>query len=193
MNHSTQSYNEPNNFSFLEKNIAINRVSNVVPINVALSDRIGKRDFFLEKYNKGHHSFAQNQKSSKKIEVNTETLDESLKKFGSPPIGVIKMDIEGAEPIALRGMADTLARNPKVTIFTEIYPRSIHNLGESALAYLEELRRLGFILSLIDEDQKKLIPVNDFHKFLDSFPKGESFKNLYAVRAGVRDQSENPA
>ena len=39
-----------------------------------------------------------------------------------PPIDVCKMDIEGAEMMALRGMANSLARSPNLKLLIECSP-----------------------------------------------------------------------
>src|SRR5207244_1887591 len=95
---------EKNNYLILQKNIKENRLKNVMLINKALSDSAGTRKLFLEDDNRGHHSFANHKTKNKErtVLVETDTLDNALKKFGSPQIDILKIDIEGAEPIALR-------------------------------------------------------------------------------------------
>lgn len=173
---------EPRNFSLLSKNVSANKNDTVTVINTALSDSSGTRDLFLEKYNKGHHSFATNDHATETIKVKTLTLDEALKQFGSPKIDVLKIDIEGAEPIVLRGMKETIARSPNIIIFTEVYPRSMAKLGESALTYLVDLSSLGFSLSHMDEKTSSLVPIVDISSFVKSFPRGESFRNIYGTK-----------
>ena len=50
------------------------------------------------------------------------TLDGALAELGRPRVDVIKLDVEGAEPLALVGMADTLARHRPV-LFLECAPK----------------------------------------------------------------------
>ena len=80
-------------------------------------------------------------------------------------------------------MEETIKRSPKVIMFIEFYPQSIERLERNPVEFLDNLTRLGFSLSVIDEDKRELIPLTDFNKFMDSFPKkGEVIKNLYAVK-----------
>ncbi len=173
---------ESRNFSLLCENIKANNHTNVVAINKALSDKVEKRDFFLEKYNKGHHSFAESDNSQRKITIETETLDHFLESVGNPVIDVIKIDIEGAEPIALSGMEKTISRSPKMVIITEVYPKVMERLGKSPAAYLKRLKNLGFSLSVIDEQMQKVIEIDNIEIFIKNFPKGESFKNIIAQK-----------
>src|SRR3989344_3914042 len=99
---------EEENFSLLSKNIEFNKLKNVTPIKMALANVAGNRTLYMAKDNKGHHSFSDDSSSDKKILVPTDTLDQSLIKYGSPKIDLIKMDIEGAEPLALEGMSGTI-------------------------------------------------------------------------------------
>ncbi len=173
---------EPKNFNLLSKNARANGSKNIMTLNTALSDTSGTRELYLEKYNKGHHSFAKNPHSKEVITVKTETLDEALKQFGSAKIDVLKIDVEGAEPVVLRGMKETIRQSPNMIIFTEVYPRSMAKMGESAEAYLSELASLGFSLSVIDEEAEAVTPIGDIREFIASFPRGESFKNILAKK-----------
>src|SRR3989344_1330123 len=101
---------------------------------------------------------------------------------GSPKIDIIKMDIEGAEVLALAGMKKTIARNPKIIIFTEFYPKAIERLGHSPMAFLKELITLGFSLSVINEDKSSLTNIENLEKFVSDFPGGEAFRNILATR-----------
>mgnify|MGYP001562904716 CR=1 FL=1 len=174
---------EPNtdSFNLLQRNILINNFDNITPVNMALSNILGERVLYFGD-NKCTHSFADNRKTGKNEMVPTDTLDNSLKKYGSPKIDVIKMDIEGAEILALEGMTETIERSPELVIFTELYPKAIRRLGKSPIELLEKMRDLGFSISVIDEDRKDIVTLSDFGSFISSFRDDESYKNLYAVK-----------
>jgi FkbM family methyltransferase len=57
-----------------------------------------------------------------KIKVKTLTLDELAEQLNLVKIDVIKMDVEGAEPLVFEGMQQTLARNPDLQIVMEYSP-----------------------------------------------------------------------
>ena len=44
-------------------------------------------------------------------------------------IDFIKLDIQGAEGVALEGMKKMLARNPKIVILMEFWPMGIRECG----------------------------------------------------------------
>ena len=126
-----------------------------------------------------------NRKTGKSIVIETDTLDVSLAKQGSPIVNIIKMDIEGAESIAIDGMKETINRSPRLAMFTEFYPKGIKRFGREPLGYLKKLQGFGLTLFIIDEDVKKLTPLppQNFEGFIKSFSsKAEPVKNIYAVK-----------
>lgn len=60
------------------------------------------------------------------IEVQTWSTDELVKEFNLPRVDVIKMDVEGVEPLVFSGMQQTIAANPGIQIIFEYAP-SIYN------------------------------------------------------------------
>jgi len=174
---------EENNFSLLSRNISLNKLNNVTVFKIALANKSGEESLYLDNDNKGHHSLSsQKSRTEKIVLVRTDTLDNILEKYGSPKVDLIKMDIEGAECLALEGMAKTLAINLDLILLTEFYPQAIRRLGRSPLQFLKNLVKLGFFLSEIDENKKCLKKIGDLELFVSNFPKGESFTNLYATR-----------
>lgn len=75
-------------------------------------------------------------------------LDDLL--AAEPKIDVIKMDIEGHEPIALDGMQKTLRQHHPV-LLTEFHPHAIQtNANAAPTDYLEALLGLGYQLAVIE-------------------------------------------
>ncbi len=176
---------EPENYALLVKNIKSNGLIHVTPIKTAISNSSGTQKLYLTEDNKGTHSLVDNRQTGNSITVETDTLDNSLIIHNSPAIDVLKMDIEGAELLALEGMKKTITRSPNLIIFTEFYPKGIARFGRSPREFLDTLNQYNFSLSIIDEDRKELIPLapNDFDSFIHSFSdKAEPNKNLYGVR-----------
>jgi hypothetical protein len=62
------------------------------------------------------------------------------------------MDIEGYEPLALKGMRRTIARH-RPAIITEFFPRSNRNrIGVDPLAYLKAIASSGYDLAIIERN-----------------------------------------
>lgn len=68
------------------------------------------------------------------------------------PIDFLKVDIEGAEPLAWSGMQETIARSPAIRVVMEWSPGQIRAAGLDPLAMLGDIERFGLQPSLIGDD-----------------------------------------
>jgi len=81
--------------------------------------------------------------------VASQPLDSVLAEAGAGRVDAIKMDVEGAEPMVLRGAAATIERDRPV-IVSEFYPLALESSPwGSAGGYLRQLRDGGYRLSVI--------------------------------------------
>ena len=94
----------------------------------------------------------------KSVETEVTTLDHDLRGLVSGPI-VIKLDIEGGEPMALDGMSNLLEEVASLVLFLEIHPIALCDAGFDVEDVISRLLRLGFRVDFIDEADKALIPV----------------------------------
>jgi len=169
----------PTNYSFLQKNINANACKNIVAIQKAVSDKQGALELFMDEYVSGGHQIFYTGKKSKSVKVETISIDEFWENE-IPQIDLLKIDIEGAEMLALSGMKKTLSTNSSIKFITEFYPTMIERCGFSPQQYLNELRSLGFSLSVIDEEKKKILKANDEEIF--SAAKIDGTTNLLCER-----------
>ncbi|MBA7650995.1 hypothetical protein ES703_58810 [subsurface metagenome] len=65
-------------------------------------------------------------------------LDDYFKEMARP-IDVIKMDVEGAEMLALSGMDRLIKESENLTMFVEFYPRLIREMGSSPEEFIHKL------------------------------------------------------
>jgi len=96
----------PEAYEKLKENIKLNGYTNVIPLNKAVSNKSGRTKFYLHS-DSGRSSLLHPEDENKWIEVETIVLDEFIEREGVTP-DIIKMDIEGAEPLALEGMRKLL-------------------------------------------------------------------------------------
>ncbi len=92
------------------------------------------------------------------VSVKMAVLDEM---FADPSIvvDVVKMDVEGYEGRALRGMSKLLARSPGVRMMLEFAPGMMASAGVPAPDVVSQLRGLGLSAWLID-GESKLTPID---------------------------------
>ena len=125
------------NYQHIKKNIQINNLSNVVLIKAIVTNRI-KSVFFSEHL--GRETGRISEDSDFKID--SLTLDDWLKQDNVKPV-LIKMDIEGAEYLAFRGMKNNLKNAPKINILLELHREVIKKFGNTKEDVLKLLDELG--------------------------------------------------
>src|SRR5437867_4507919 len=107
---------EPHNYGLLLRNINLNKLSNILPLQLAVSNADGTGLLFLDPANPGGHTMYADPSLRPGHSVKTTTLDCFLSERGWPSVNLIKIDIEGGEPAALEGMRETLRRNASITM-----------------------------------------------------------------------------
>lgn len=166
---------DPRNFDLLGENLRLNRVdSRVICLPRAVSDEAGVQPFFLHGGDQSRSSLIPSGGGHESTTATTVVLDDFFDR--GIKIDVVKMDIEGGEVHALRGMAETLARAGRsVKLFVECNPNSLRFAGESSQSLIAELRQLDFTIFLIDEANRGL-------KRVDSRVETAKYVNLYCLR-----------
>lgn len=174
---------EPNNYTLLQKNIKKNKVKNVLAFQLGLSDKKYSGALYLSDDNQGNHSLSQKSAGGDTaIEISLITADEVLTDAGISKVDVVKMDIEGAEPMALKGMEAVLFRSSPCVLFCEFYPQALTRQGFNPVVFLESISRNGFLVNEIQEEDGRCIPVEDFFVFAKRFAKG-GYTNLYCIKS----------
>jgi len=184
---------EPQNYSYLKKNIKLNNYNNVETLQKAVSDRNGKTELYVCSYDTGHHSINQyngieaysrgRHTEKHSIEIETVALDSFLE-GKTDHVDVIKMDVEGAEALALTGMDGLLRRNEKTKMFIEFFPLLIEKMGNSPREFISKLLNdYHFSIYIIPDDydaqKSEMIKINDVEDVMNLCKKEESHINLF--------------
>ena len=169
---------DPTNYKLLLKNIKLNNYNNIKPIRKAVSNKIGRTDFFLSDVYAGEHSISNinNEKNVIKVEITT------LDKFANSKIkpDIIKIDIEGAESLAVSGMDNLIKTNKDMIIICEFWPKAMIKSKSSPMKFLNKLENYGFKIKLIDEIRERVEPINS--SSLMNKCKGNKYVNLFLKR-----------
>jgi FkbM family methyltransferase len=83
----------PSNFNLLIQNISINKLRNVMPLNLALSGKMGKIRLYLNGKSYIPSTFF---RKGRWLEVPTDSLDNVIRRLGLERVDFIKIDAEGA-------------------------------------------------------------------------------------------------
>ncbi|MDE3136587.1 MAG: FkbM family methyltransferase [Acidobacteriota bacterium] len=153
------------NFHLLRKNIAENAYDNITAIPAAVCNRTGRAELFVSPQGNDRHSLFRNPGSpieENAEEVDTTTLDDFAGALGWPAIDLIKMDIEGAEPLALAGMRRLLERSSQIRLIVEFSPGMLEAGGTAPQQFLEELARQRLEVRVIEDDSSP-VPISPAH------------------------------
>lgn len=110
----------PFTFNQLNKNIALNNLSNIITHNIGLSDAAGSFDFYYDPKLSVNASLAKvsESESLEKVVCKVEQLDAFVTQH-QLKVDFIKCDVEGAELLAFKGASKTLQTQQPI-IFTEM-------------------------------------------------------------------------
>ena len=118
----------PGSLSLLRKSIAANQLSNVTVETRALWNGRGSITLHIHETNRGGNSILEDPGRTVAVEVETISLDEYLGDRQSE-IGLVKIDVEGAEGLVLAGMRETLRKRLPRTMIVEFNPSAVRRTG----------------------------------------------------------------
>ena len=138
----------PDAFEILERNVERNDI-NAELFNVALSNRNGTTKMSIN--GQTGHQFSGEDGT---LEIETRRADDLIAERGISPPDICKIDIEGAEYLALDGFRKTLYESECRHIFCEVHTEKIEAIGGSADEVENLLRELGFELEYLGDRRK---------------------------------------
>ena len=171
---------EPQNFICLTETMRLNQLANVQPERLALSDHDGEANLFLSDINMGDHRLGKTDEKRQSVCISTRRLD-SYWGQTIPEVAVLKMDVQGAEGLVLKGMKQTILKSPKLKIFMEFWPRVLESCGTNPKDVLDDFLEFGFSIQIIDQDKNMLRALDSVEQLFLTANHETSF-DLYLER-----------
>ncbi len=136
----------PETAVLLRRNLAANLLTGHVPVvENAVADSPGVARFSVFPGAQGNQLAVRGgEQSSGSIEVEVTSLDTYFGELGWPRVDLIKMDIEGAEIAAMRGMADLVRRSPQLHLIFEFHRGQMHKANISGADLTGAVLEMGF-------------------------------------------------
>jgi FkbM family methyltransferase len=140
----------PGNFEMLNRNVKLNKLTNVTALNYAVYSKESKLKLYVPGEESGftiYNTITTNRAKTddKFIEVNANTLDNLLLQQQQQQNGInhadinwIKIDVEGAEFEVLKGATDILSNSKDIALLIEV-----HNLNDGTNLYMKIVEFLG--------------------------------------------------
>lgn len=106
----------PSNFQALLKNIELNKLKNIIPLNLACFSKNSKIRFYLSEYDVQHSCV---RKTENFITVESKTMDQIIKDLDVRPeeVKFVKIDVEGAEAHAFQGGKELFKKGSPLIVF----------------------------------------------------------------------------
>jgi len=150
---------DPRLFAKLRWMVDRNQLSQVTPLQVAAADKAGvlKLEGFDESAgNYGLSKLAIEDASGPHIfDVRAAQIDQILNDLSVSQVDLVKMDIEGAEQLAIRGMSKGLAAHRYRNIILELHPEPLDQRGVTVRNVLALLEQSGYRGWRIDHSPNK--------------------------------------
>lgn len=169
----------PRNHELLLANVWRNGLTNVVCFPWALGAANGFADLHLAPGNTGDHRLHAPGEARERVRVRVAALDSIL--AIRPPVHVVKLDLQGAEGDALRGMERLVAASPDILVTVEFWPAGIRAAGDDPGELLAYYRSLGLRIQVQPPDEKVVLDWSD--EEILRFCSGDVHTNLVLTSA----------
>jgi FkbM family methyltransferase len=134
----------PRTFSALQRHLTQNAVSNVDAMMCGLADRDGILGLHLPSSQLDYNATVLPRDGWTRAEVPVRTLDGCVREWNIDRIDLMKIDVEGAEPLVLAGGEAVLTRGVVRHAMIEVNGPRLTEGGHGPAALAETLKRLGF-------------------------------------------------
>ena len=168
----------PTNVALLERNIAVNGVTNISVSCAAVSNTAGTKQFFLSELsnlNTFHADDRADQHLTGKIlDVRTLTVPQIVKEFGQPDL--IRMDVEGHEVEIFNGMIDEIeAGDLSPSIIFETHIRH-YTSGHDFVTPLRRLFDAGYVVAIASSSSESGTAIVESLGYKGGAPIATDFK-----------------
>ncbi len=151
---------DPVNHAALTENLLANGAANVRALGLAAGDATAPAYLQRSACNSGDHRVRKTRDGQTALQpISMVALDEFL--HDQFRVDCVKLDIQGGEGRALRGMRGLLQANPRLQGLLEFWPYGLAQAGEDPVAILADLIDLRFRLAWVDEPRRRLEPLPD--------------------------------
>ena len=117
--------------------------------------------------------------------VKTTSVDSYLSERHIREVNIVKIDIEGAELDALRGMEEIVKRSKQMAMFIELNPRTLRQFDSSPLELWSKLCDLNFEIKAINR-KRRLTPLTNKDSVLELAEGMDGYVNLFCTKKDKR-------
>jgi FkbM family methyltransferase len=168
------------NYAHLQKNTA--DLANVTINNSAVGPVTGTLTVYTSAELNVDHRTYKPEHYDNEFQIPSVAIDDYIQKVGLKKVDLVKIDIQGFEMEAVKGMTELL-RSKDLRIISEFWPYGLRTAGSSATAYFNHFISLGYNCYLLDANQLTLLTETKV-KALEPLGK-EHYFNILITRGDV--------
>jgi FkbM family methyltransferase len=165
------------NFGHLKKKCS--SLKNITINNKAVADKSQVLKIYTSKQLNVDHRTYKPDDYDQEIDIDAVAIDYYLK---GKNVHFIKMDIQGFEMSAVKGMTNTL-QSTDIKILSEFWPYGMRKAGTSVLEYYRFLKQFNFHIYLVENNQLNELTEEKVTTFLD-LPE-TNYMNIFASKTRV--------
>lgn len=140
---------EPDKTNFRHLKANTKNLSNLVLNNQAVSENTQELKIYRSKdLNVDHRTYPIGDYESIET-INAVSIDDYVN--GAYKVDFIKMDIQGFEVSALKGMEKTVATNPDIKLLLEFWPHGLHEAGSSVEAFYKQIVSMDLAIRFMEK------------------------------------------
>lgn len=176
---------EPDTLNFKHLKDRCQKLTNVQINNKAVSDKTEVIKIYTSKQLNVDHRTYKPDDYDQEIDIDAIAIDDYLTANltqSDKEINFIKMDIQGFEMSAVKGMTKTL-QSPHLKLLSEFWPYGMRKAGTSVLEYYNFLKQNNFYIYLIENNQLIELSEEKVKTFLD-LPE-TTYMNIFASKDRV--------
>jgi FkbM family methyltransferase len=178
----------PSNCEEIRMNVALNGITNVRVVDAAVGDTVGRVEFKLASHDKEGSLGGLWTGNGSAIEVDLISMDQFIEQ-GNPVPDFVKIDIEGAESMALDGFDRSLGRYQPL-LYVEI-----HTLEQEWLVR-EFMKRHGYVAYRMAKSRDNDLCRDDLQRIMDpskAFFTSEGIWSVLACHISKKEKISNCA
>ncbi|MBI3520692.1 MAG: FkbM family methyltransferase [Bacteroidetes bacterium] len=172
---------EPDTTNFAHLKNRSTHFPNITINNKAVSDKTETIKIYTSKKLNVDHRTYKPDEYDQEIDIHAIAIDDYLS-ASTAVVNFIKMDIQGFEMSAVKGMTKTL-QSPHLKMLSEFWPYGMRKAGTSVLDYFYFLKQHQFHIYLIEKNQLMELTEDKVKSFLD-LPE-TTYMNIFASKDRV--------
>lgn len=172
------------NYSLLQKNVKRNKAQNIVTVKMAVCNTVNSKPFYINDNNFGDHKllrFADHSLTRAQSSVQTTSLDSYFNKHGNR-LDFVKIDVQGSEPLVLKGMKNIFGANKNFVMLMEFEPRFLLENRFDPKKFFQQLSKYNFNITAIGQSHV-VKDVRQYSEISHIFHE-ENFVNLLCLKPG---------